>query len=160
MNKVKVLSWAVVGLLVLNTLAITALILGRPGGPLGPPSLHPSNAKPVDRVIRQLGFDHSQADELSILITTHKENIQGKEEILRDLRIQMFSLLATTSYEAREKLMEEIATIQQEIEEIHFQHFLSIKQLCKKEQLPAYHELVKELTSWASRNPQATPPRR
>ena len=147
MNKMKALKWAVVALFALNVLTIAALILGRPGGLMGPKGFDKRKGGPnPGRVLAEkLGFDREQEEALHELIKEHSSNITQKERELNETRTRMFALLTTGDYESRSHMIEEIATIQQDIEEVHFQHFLAVKKLCREEQLPAFYELARQL---------------
>ncbi len=149
MNKIRVLSIAVVLLILLNIGLIVVISLNKPPHPNHPKG----NLGPKNIIIERLHFDATQVVAYENLIIQHQETIQSKEDQLRTAKEKLYTLLAVDNQTEKVVLIDKINSIQKEIEEIHFNHFLDIKKLCKENQLKDYTELTNELARLFSPHP-------
>lgn len=101
--------------------------------------------RPRDVIIQKLNFDDTQIEQYEKLISKHQQDIMQLDDEIFSLKGILYQQLNLEKY-AIDSLTNEIAIKQVEVEKIHFNHLLDIKKLCKKEQLPAYHELTKEFS--------------
>jgi periplasmic protein CpxP/Spy len=136
MNKTKFLTFAVLGLLILNTALITILLIGgrRP---------HRENIRNI--VVKRLQFDEKQAADYKILIENHKTEIQKKENEMKESKKQLYFLLSSNDLSKKDSFIQQICLKQHDLEGINFQHFLEIKNLCKAEQIPEFNAFAIEL---------------
>ncbi len=141
MNKTRLLTILVIVLVVINLLALTALILGRPPGP-GPGRMGPG---PRQLVIERLQLDQDQEAAYDKIIEEHQAAIRVEETKMKEAKNALFALLAQPEYTEKDTLIQQIGAIQEEIEALHFKHFAELKVLCTPEQLPAFNELTNEL---------------
>ncbi|MEM6630308.1 MAG: periplasmic heavy metal sensor [Bacteroidota bacterium] len=147
MNKTRFLSILVVFLLVLNIgiLGFFLFIAPKPGPPGGPPG-GPGNKGIKNQVIRKLQLDDNQVEEYERLVKTHVENIRNKAQEMEGTRAGIFDELAKEDPFKKDSLLARIGTLQKEIETLHVYHFQRIKAICRPEQLPAFKELVSDLS--------------
>ncbi len=146
MNKVKALSFISIGLLVLNLLLIWFIFSHRPnhGGKEGPKKI----------IIEKLHFDESQTKAYEVLIDAHRKDIQRSETQMMALKNQLYGSLQTgKNTDASDSLILEIGRVQMEMEDINFNHFNEIKQLCKPDQLIYFDELCGEIASLFNHKP-------
>jgi periplasmic protein CpxP/Spy len=143
MNKTKVLTIAVIVLVLLNISVVATFMLNKPPHPPG----MEGRQSPKTIIIERLHFNETQIAAYDDLIKEHRTTIQNKEEQLKLVKEELYALLAADNQTTSTDLITKINMIQKEIEEIHFNHFLDIKKLCKPEQLSDFNELTNELAS-------------
>ncbi len=156
MNKTKLLTIAVVGLLILN-LGMMALFLfnGKPpqhqGGPEG--------EGPKKIIIERLNFDEGQQKQYEGIITEHRSKTKELNKRSRDLHDELYSLLKNNTIDKTisDSLIKTITENQKAKEDLNFDHFQKIKAICKSDQLERFNGLVIDLTHLFS--PKNGPPR-
>ncbi len=106
----------------------------------------PRPPMPKEVIIKKLGFDKDQKAEYLQLTKAHHEAVMALESKIKEKKKELYSTLSATEDSAIiNAAASEIGQIQTEIEYTHHKHFTEIKNLCRKEQLPAFNELSKEL---------------
>ena len=90
MDKIKLLTYSVIGLVLLNIGIISFLYLSRP---------HPDNnrRKPKDIISEKLHFDADQIKEYDKLIQLHRSHIIEKEDIIRKDKNELYLQLNENS---------------------------------------------------------------
>ncbi|MBR9919737.1 MAG: periplasmic heavy metal sensor [Bacteroidetes bacterium] len=152
MNKTK---WLVVALslLVLLNLALMTFLFFKPG-----PPPHLPNPQVREIIISQLNFNDQQAADYEKLIREHQQQIREKQEEIRQLKQDLYKQLISEDLQRKENIIEHLGSLQMEIEQVHYNHFESIKELCTPDQLPAFEQLSEDLArlfaSGAPRPPQ------
>lgn len=142
MNKTKVLGFAVIALLVLNFGILAFLFLSKnDDGPRG-------RKMPREIIIEKLHFDKNQIDAYDKTIKIHQEDIRNLDDSIRTAKNDLYQLLNSENINSvqKESIFLKLANYQKQIETTHFNHFLEIKKLCKKEQLSDYENLTEELS--------------
>jgi len=142
MNKTKVLGFAVIALLVLNFGILAFLFLSKnEDGPRG-------RKMPREIIIEKLHFDKNQIDAYDKTIKIHQETIRELDNSIRTAKNDLYQLLNSENINSvqKESIFLKLANYQKQIETTHFNHFLEIKKLCKKEQLSDYENLTEELS--------------
>lgn len=150
MNKNRFQLFIIIALLVSNVLLIVFIIL-----PKKPHGFHPD--KPRNIIIDRLQFNNSQIEAYDNLIALHRKAIREKDNKIIGLKNKLYlNLTQNDSNDSTAALINEISTVQQQIETIHFQHFMDIKSICTNEQLGNYNNLVLDFSKIFS--PQPPPP--
>ena len=151
MDKIKLLTFSVIGLLLLNVATI-GFMLFIPGDR--------NRAEPREIIIEKLNFDENQQKEYEQLIYWHRNQIDELEEKIRETKKELYSLLPKNKVETnvKDSLITSISVYQKQIEAIHYKHFQDIKKLCRKDQLNSFDELTKELSKIFSNKPLQKPP--
>jgi protein CpxP len=142
MNKIKLLSLAVIVLLLLNLGILGFLFLSKDNsGPDG-------RKMPREIVIKKLHFNENQIHEYDKIIKIHQDDIRNIDDSIRTTRNELYKLLNAETIDSSKKdsLNLKFADFQKQVEIIHFNHFLEIKKICKKEQLAYYKSLTEELS--------------
>jgi Spy/CpxP family protein refolding chaperone len=139
MNKIKLLTFAVIGLLLLNLATLSFLFLNAPGG---------NHHKPQEIIIEKLHFDENQQRQYKQIIQWHRGRINDLDEKFKQTKENLYHLLLASNVDEKKKdsLISALANYQREIEITHFKHFQEIKKLCKKEQLKDFDYLTTELS--------------
>lgn len=142
MNKIKLLTFSVIGLLFLNIGIICFLYFSRPTD-----RNDKFNTKPREIISEKLHFDANQIKSYDQLIEIHKFKIDSLNTKSKELKFELYSQLklATINKAEKNRLINELINNQKEIENTYFQHFLDIKALCKKDQIEAFNSLTDEL---------------
>ena len=144
MTKVKLLTIAVVGLLLIN-LGVLAFLFLRP--PQGPPPGRPGGRmeEPRHIIIRELGLDDKQVGEYEILIKKHQDGIRAIDQQIRDAKNNLYRSLAGNQPGQQDSLINRIGSLQMQVEALHYDHFAAIKSMLKPEQMEKFDRLSQEL---------------
>ena len=140
MNKVKILTIAVVVLILLNAASMAVMYKDRHGhrGPksqLGPKAL----------VIERLHLDEEQVKQYEVLIHAHQEMIGKKDDEMMAARKLIYKDLTRPGSPVPDSLTLVVGNIQRSIEQTHYQHFAAIRAICRPEQFEDYDVLVSDL---------------
>ncbi|MCW3102805.1 MAG: hypothetical protein JWO09_1245 [Bacteroidetes bacterium] len=160
MNRTKLLTIAVIGLLLLNTGTLGMLLLRgaehHPHGDMPPP---PRGEGPKRIIMERLHFDEAQRRQYEALIDGHRKRSDELHEASRYLHKELYSLLAadTADKAKADALILQIAENQKATDNLNFDHFQQIKAICRPEQLNDFKELSEELSELFG--PKGPPPR-
>ncbi|MCW3084189.1 MAG: hypothetical protein JWP12_1555 [Bacteroidetes bacterium] len=147
MNRTKLLTITVLGLLLINISMLCVLIIHRPHHPPMGEMNGPPGEGPKRIIIARLHFDDAQQQRYQVLIDEHRKKMRELNDATRKLHDSLFTLLkdATIDQAKADTLMQQIAANQKQTDELNFDHFQKIKSICKPEQLKDFNELVEEL---------------
>ena len=158
MSKSKLLSIAVIGLLVIN-LGILAFLFTRkpPNPPKDGPGMSQEGPKKI--IIERLHFDKDQAAQYEQLIKGHQEAIKSLGQQIRLTKNNLYATLADGSAMNKDSLQSHLGELQKQIESVHYNHFAGIKKLCKPDQMEYFNDLTKELAKFFApgKNPRPSP---
>jgi periplasmic protein CpxP/Spy len=143
MSKIKFLSMAVAGLLALNLAIIGAIFLKE--SRLPPPGERQDKQLPKHIIIEKLHFDRQQIIEYEELIKVHRSNKDASNQMIHDLKNQLYSSVSSGSDSTRDSLIQLILEEQKKLELINYSHFSDIKMLCHPDQLKAFDDLSKKM---------------
>ncbi|GAB3944846.1 hypothetical protein GCM10028805_12940 [Spirosoma harenae] len=148
MERTKLLTFAVIGLLLLNLLTIGFLVL-KPdqSSHYGPPGTPPRPDGPVNIIIERLHFDQDQQKAYKELIDQHQSQMRELNEQMAQLHRDYYRLLASDKPDSAQAnaLSRQIADNQKAQAEVNFRHFEQIKALCHPDQQAAFKQLVGDL---------------
>ncbi len=148
MTRTKLLTIAVIGLLLLNFGIMGVMFFGKPSHPpMHPQHVGQKGEGPKQIIIERLHFDEMQQKDYELLIVVHRKETDDLHEASKKLHDELFSLLkgVTINQRQSDSLVLEIANNQKAIENLNFDHFNAIKKLCTGEQVGYFNELVDEL---------------
>lgn len=160
MDKIKLLTIAVVCLLLLNFGTLGVMLLHRPAHPphegMMPPP--PRGEGPKRIIIERLHFDAAQQKEYEALIEEHHAKTQELNRASRDLHQVLYSLLGEENVDKgkADSLILQISENQKAMDNLNFDHFQKIRGICKPEQLNDFKELSEELAELFA--PKGPPP--
>jgi len=148
MEKTKLLTFTVIGLLVLNFATLGFLLVSGPKGHKPPHDRPEGRPNPKEIIIEKLHFDASQQKEYDKLIQWHRGEIDRLDKGIREAKNNLYALLRENQIDTKVKdsLLAQINANQKQIEATHFKHFEDIKKLCHKEQLENFANLTEELS--------------
>lgn len=146
MNKIKLLSFSVTALLLLNFGILGFLFLSKNRAGFQ------ERKMPREIIIERLHFNDTQIVDYDKAIKMHQENIRNLDDSIRKTKNALYQLLNADTIHVAQKdsLYIKLASYQKQIETTHFNHFLEIKALCSKEQLSDYTALTEELSKMFS----------
>ena len=136
MNKNRLLGIISIGLLVSNLALIAFIFLGRKA---------PAHNGPRDIIIERLHFNEQQVAAYDKLIHIHRGSINEKQGEMFRLKNQLYHGLLKEHALEKDSLEKAIGTVQAAIEEINFNHFSDIRNLCTKEQEIYFSDLVNDI---------------
>lgn len=144
MEKTKLLTLSVIGLLLLNLGTLGFLFLN--GKERGRP--HEGRPEPKEIIIHKLHFDGAQQKEYAKLIQWHRGQITQLDGNIREAKNDLYRQLnkAEVNIKTKDSLITVINSNQKQIEATHFKHFEDIKKLCHKDQLDDFNYLTEELS--------------
>jgi hypothetical protein len=145
MEKTKLLTITVIGLLLLNLGTLSFLFLNGKNHKLPHEGGRP---QPKEIIIEKLHLDAAQQKEYVKLIQWHRSEIRELDDNIRQAKNELYMQLsqAEVNVKAKDSLIILINSNQKQIEETHFKHFEDIKKLCHKDQLEDFNELTEELS--------------
>ena len=150
MNKTKVLSFLVIVLVALNITSLMVFVLNKAHHPP-----HQSIEKgPKNIIIKKLHFNKKQVIAYEGLIKEHRLKIESIDNKIKSLKTELYLLLKEDNHEKSKDLINQINSLQKEIENHHYQHFIAIKKLCKDEQIQHFNNLTNELAKLFSPHPK------
>ena len=157
MSKSKLLSIAVIGLLLINLGTLAFLFLNKPPHP---PGMGPGRGGegPKRIIIERLGFDKEQIAQYEKLIDGHRRTIRELDEQIKETKNDLYSTLSSGSQLNKDSLQIRLGEIQKQIESTHYSHFADIKKLCRPEQLKYFDDLTKELARFFAPGKHPPPP--
>jgi len=153
MDKIKLLTYSVIALLLLNLATIGFVVLG-------PGDRDRNRQEPREIIIEKLNFDEKQQKEYEELIYWHRNQINELDEKIRKAKKELYLQLLEKEVDIKTKdsLINALVEYQKQIENVHFKHFQDIKKLCKKDQLKNFDALTKELSTIFSDKRPPKPP--
>ncbi|MQP24232.1 periplasmic heavy metal sensor [Flavobacterium sp. LMO8] len=142
MTKSKLLTFAVIALFLINIITLSFLFFKGPR-PDGRPKHSPSEI-----VIDILDFDEQQIIEYKKLIDKHSSQINDLDQKINETKNRLYLELASKENDSKkDSILTILNKYTSEVEQVHFDHFLEIKKLCKPEQLDNYNKLILDLSS-------------
>lgn len=148
MNRIKLLSIAVIGLLLIN-LGSLAFIYFSSQGPMRMGHRPPRHSEegPKKIIIERLDLDEAQQTAYEATIKEHREKRRELTQRNHHLHDQLFALLKTPllNLAMKDSLMAEIAANQKNMDDLNFSHFQKIRSLCKEDQVKKFDDLVDDL---------------
>ena len=143
MDRTKLLTISVIGLLLLNLATISFLLIG-------PQKDHrrPEDRKPKEVIIDKLHFDTEQIKKFDAIIKLHKSKVEIFEKDIRKNKNQLYVLLLDKEINIHKKdsILQIISNNLNQIENLHFNHFIEIKNICREDQLNNYYDLTEDLS--------------
>ncbi|MES2850126.1 MAG: hypothetical protein V4685_13795 [Bacteroidota bacterium] len=159
MSKIKLLSIAVIGLLLTNAGIIAFLLLKKPPAPIeGMPPEKREGPKKI--IIERLHFDKTQVAEYELLIAQHRKLVRELKDSISDTKNTLYQSLKTDNFSGKDSLTGLLSGLQKRIESVHYDHFTQIKKLCRPEQMEAFDKLTNDLAFYFSTEKKGPPPRR
>lgn len=152
MSKIKLLSIAVIGLLLINIAVVGFLLLKKPPHPRedrpgpgeeGMPAME--QTRPKNIIIDKLHFDKDQSAQYETLIEQHQAIMKSLNDSIKVAKNDLYSSLNNETFTGKDSLIAKLDLLQIQVERTHYDHFAAIKKLCKPEQLENYAALTKEL---------------
>lgn len=137
----------VIVLLVLNLIVVSAFWFFKGFGKQGNGGRDGQGGGPRNEIIERLHFDAAQVTEYDLLIVKHRESVGEKEKQIQELRTSLFMGVSTgMDSMKKDSLMDQIGSLNANIQRIHYGHFLDIQKICKPEQQSDFERLTKDLS--------------
>jgi len=159
MSKIKLLSIAVVGLLIINSLMLG---LGFWNGSKRPPLKYPPGrpTEPKQIIIDNLHLTGNQITAYENLIRDHRSSVIALENDIKQTKNRLYRTLQEEESPAKDSLENRLGELQKQIEITHYEHFHAIKKLCRPDQLPLFNALSEELARLFAPQKNMRPPPR
>ncbi len=138
MNKIRLLSCIALGLLISNLSLVAFIIFNKPK--------HPLKEGPKKIIIERLHFDNQQIARYEQLITLHRVAINQTDSLILVCKNELYSTLKNNNVATKDSIEYKLGQLQIKVEEVHYNHFLEIKKLCRKDQLNNFNILINDIT--------------
>jgi protein CpxP len=157
MDKTKLLTFSVIGLLLLNVGIICFLFFNRPH--LEHLNQGSNTRTPKEIIIKKLHFDPNQINKYEKLIAVHRNKIDSLDNQIKALKSELYSQLKQTTInkKLKDSLINLLSTNETQIDETHFNHFQDIRNICTKEQLEDFNSLTEDLVKLFSNRSKPFP---
>ena len=156
MDKIKLLKYSVIGLLLLNVGIIGFLFFSRPNR-----NPNENHRRPKEIIAEKLHFDANQIKKYESIIPIHKDKIDSLDAVNREIKSELYSQLKlpVVNTIVKDSIITLFLANQKRIEEAHFKHFQDIKSICKASQLNDFSALTQELGKmFSNQNSKPHPP--
>ena len=140
MKKTNLLSIAVVGLIIINLCLLGLFFYGK--REMSKPPMH---GGPKNIIIKKLHFDKGQVAAYEKIVVEHQQRMKEADEIKRKLKTQLFGTLAQNNDVQKDSLIQLIGQAQMAVENIHYKHFLQLREICRLDQYAYFDELRKDM---------------
>jgi hypothetical protein len=152
LEKTKVLTIAVVTLVILNAFTLATIWANKPLGLSFPP---PDPPKPSEFIIEKLGFDKEQAAAFTQLFDAHISEIKQLRENIRADKETLFENMKTEINDSA-KVFGRIASIMMNEEKIQrkiYAHFKAVREICHEDQKQKFDIIIGDVMRIAT-NPR------
>jgi len=139
MTKLRLLTISTVALILINLGLFTTLFFGKPSQ---------KGEGPKNIIIEKLHFDEAQVKAYETLISEHRRQVRKAEGEIMDAKAKLYETIADSASAQKDSLIQVIASTQANMENVHYQHFLDIKKLCKPDQIKYFNSLTKDLAQY------------
>lgn len=148
MERTKLLTITVIGLLLLNFATIGFLFMSGTKGHRPPKDMPVGRINPREIIIEKLHFDVNQLREYDKIIQWHKDEIKRIDARISVAKNDLYTQLKEPQIDLKIKdsLIAIINSNQKQIEATHFKHFEDIKKICHKGQIEDFNDLTEELS--------------
>lgn len=146
MTRTRLLSIAVVVLVLLNMTTLGVLLFREPPHPE-----HRKHEGPKAIIIERLKFDKGQVASYEELIRDHRGRIDELDQRMMELRGRLYDV---NDPQSADSIIYLIGETQGEIERVHTDHFGRIRTLCRPDQLPLFDALTKDLAGYFRPGPR------
>ncbi|MEZ0542096.1 periplasmic heavy metal sensor [Fibrella arboris] len=158
MERTKLLTIAVVGLLLLNLVTLCVLVVRPENRPfLNRPPDRPEPEGPARIIVERLHLDPQQQQQYQELVQAHRKQMRGLTAESVTL-VQAYYQLLEADQPNRllaDSLNQQIARNQRGQAQLNFAHFRAIKALCRPDQRADFKQLIGDLSQLFGRQPQA-----
>lgn len=146
MSTKKIFTVVIIILLIANMVLLGFFMMNRQDQNKGSKKSN-QNESPKTLIIKRLDFNESQKEQFLNMVTLHREKILLLDERITNDKRQLFSLLSepTPNIKAADSLTSGIASLQKQIETLHFNHFQEVKAMCNENQVPKFNDLSKDI---------------
>lgn len=145
MSKLTMLTWAVVGLLLINLGLVAFLVFSRP---MHPPRIGQRGDGPKNLIIEKLGFTPPQIARYEQLIQEHQTEVRRLKDEIKETKNDFYATLAGEDQSKKGFFISRLGTLQRQIETTHYNHFLDLKKLCTADQKDKFNDLTSELAGY------------
>jgi periplasmic protein CpxP/Spy len=137
MNKEKLLSWAVIGLLLLN-LGTLGFLFFRPGPmpPMGPPK----REMMLQYLSEGLGFDDQQKAKMHKITREHSHKMDSLRNAMKTARHNLFANLKNGD----DSSAEHIGSLQTAAEREAFRYFRALRGVARKDQEAKFDDIIQD----------------
>jgi hypothetical protein len=143
-----------IGVLLIINIVLMVLLFQRPS----PPEHGKPPVGPRKMMEQRMQFDANQVAKFDVLIQQHQAALKPVRDSISFHRKALAALLKSNESDLStvNNHAQRIGNLQTQLELINHDHFLQVRGLCTTEQLPAFNNLIEEVSGIISNSP---PPR-
>ncbi|GAA4415845.1 hypothetical protein GCM10023187_46710 [Nibrella viscosa] len=162
MERTKLLTFAVIGLLLLNLFTVGYLVLrpGPPPHPDRPPGPPDEGPGPANLIIDRLRLNPEQTRHYRQLVDQHRRQTHRLNNDLIQTYGAYYQLLAAPQPDTLQAaaLLRQLADQNRALAQLNYSHFAQIKALCRPDQQAAFDSLLRHITAFFGRGPRPPEP--
>lgn len=152
MNRERLLTVAVIFLLILNVAMVAFLFIRKP--------LPPPRPELFKIIVSELQFNESQKDTYFHLRDEHRHKMEELDGRFREIfNVYLDQLKSNPEAGLRDSLENQMALIEKSKASITLEHFQKVKEICHEDQKKKFNELIPEITRFINRPREQRPPR-
>ena len=106
---------------------------------------HSQPPKPMEVIVEKLQFDENQQQEFAKLVRVHRKDVKSIHLSIVRLKNNMYQGLKKEIPVVNDSLLTLVANSVKDLERIHYEHFMDIKNLCDSSQRTNFNELANNL---------------
>lgn len=155
-EKSKVLTIAILGLLILNFATLGFLILHRPHLPF---PMGPNRFQTHGYLAKELNLTDAQKTEFKKLREEHQANVMQLQDSIKSLKDQLFDQIKNDRVDTTmvNGIISKIADNQKRIELATFYHFSKVRTLLNDEQKQKFDKVMKDMSKMVGPHPPEGP---
>jgi protein CpxP len=152
MDRERLLTVAVVFLLILNVAMVAFLFIRKP--------LPPPRPELFKIIVRELQFSESQKEIYLGLRDEHHHQMEELDGRFREIfNVYLDQLKSHPEGSLRDSLENQMGLIEKSKASITLEHFQKVKEICNEDQKKKFNELIPEISRFINRPREQRPPR-
>lgn len=152
-TKIKFLQVAVLALLLLQVLTLLFFYMRRPP--------HPREGALKYRITELLSLDDEQKKAYDSLIQAHQHQIRGLETAIASTRKELYEEgLKNDQFQLQDSLITRMGVLLSDVESAHFEHFMSLKKICRPEQVKSFDAVIEAMKPYFFPKGNRPPPKK
>ena len=111
-------------------------------------------------IMDRLHFNKEQVEKYVGLILEHQSAIKKLGDEIKSVKNNLYRTLADENFAGKDSLIEQLAILQKQVEQIHYDHFAAIRKLCTPDQVSDFNKLTNDLARFFAPGKKEGPPSR
>jgi hypothetical protein len=146
MKKTKLFGVLAIAFFLLNLVLVAFIVFKKPHHPPLP------RTGPKDLIIEKLDLDADQVKSYEALIPIHQMSMMEQRTKMGQIKKELYESLKNDAPHMDEKLKSELIVTETKLQQLQYNHFKDIKEICREDQLENFNALTEEIARLFSEN--------